>query len=94
MDGVVGIRELRQQASAILRRVSRGEVITLTERGRPIARIVPLQSTMIEQLILEGRVTEAEGDLLEIMDELDLPIEPGQSMLPSQALMELRSNER
>lgn len=94
MDGIVGIRELRQQASAILRRVSRGEVITLTERGRPIARIVPLQSTMIEQLILEGRVTEAEGDLLEIMDELDLPIEPGQSMLPSQALMELRSNER
>ncbi len=94
MDGVVGIRELRQQASAILRRVSRGEVITLTERGRPIARIVPLQSTMIEQLILEGRVTEAEGDLLDIMDELDLPIEPGQSMLPSQALMELRSNER
>lgn len=39
----VGIRELKQRASDILRRVrDRGETIEVTYRGRTIARLVPL----------------------------------------------------
>jgi len=35
----VGVRELRQNASVILRRVAAGESIIVTDRGRPVARI-------------------------------------------------------
>jgi prevent-host-death family protein len=91
----VGIRELRQQASAVLRRVVAGEVIDVTDHGHPIARIVPLRPSVLDQLVLEGRATDAEGDLLDLMDELGLPAapEPGRQS-PSQALAELRADER
>jgi prevent-host-death family protein len=37
---VVGLRELRQQASELVRRVEAGEEITVTVAGRPAARLV------------------------------------------------------
>lgn len=36
----VGLRELRQQASELVRRVESGEEITVTVAGRPAARLV------------------------------------------------------
>ena len=36
-----GLRELRQQASELVRRVESGEEITITVAGRPSARLVP-----------------------------------------------------
>lgn len=38
--GVVGLRELRQQASELVRRVEAGEEVTITVAGRPSARLV------------------------------------------------------
>lgn len=38
---VVGLRELRQNASDLVRRVEGGEEITITVAGRPGARLVP-----------------------------------------------------
>ena len=38
----IGLRELRQQASELVRRVERGESITVTVSGRPAARLVPV----------------------------------------------------
>ena len=37
----VGIRELRQNLSALLDMVKRGSEIVVTDRGRPVARLVP-----------------------------------------------------
>jgi prevent-host-death family protein len=37
----VGLRELRQNASDLVRRVEDGEEITITVAGRPSARLVP-----------------------------------------------------
>ena len=37
----VGLRELRQQASDLVRRVEAGESFTVTVSGRPAARLVP-----------------------------------------------------
>lgn len=37
---VVGLRELRQDASELVRRVEAGEEITITVAGRPSARLV------------------------------------------------------
>jgi prevent-host-death family protein len=93
MSNIVGIRELRQQASAVLRRVTAGESVVVTERGHPIARIVPLKTSTLEQLVAEGRASEAEGDLLDLVDELGLPGTPGGTELPSAALDRLRADE-
>ena len=38
---VVGLRELRQQASELVRRVEAGEEVTITVAGRPSVRMVP-----------------------------------------------------
>lgn len=38
----VGLRELRQHASDLVRRVEAGEEVTITVAGRPSARLVPV----------------------------------------------------
>jgi prevent-host-death family protein len=38
----VGLRELRQHASELVRRVEAGEEVTITVAGRPSARLVPV----------------------------------------------------
>jgi prevent-host-death family protein len=38
----IGLRELRQNASDIIRRVEAGTPVTVTVSGRPAARIVPV----------------------------------------------------
>lgn len=40
----VGVRELRQNLSRYLDRVKDGESLIVTEHGREVARLVPLQS--------------------------------------------------
>jgi prevent-host-death family protein len=40
----VGVRELRQNASEILRQVEAGEPATVTVAGRPVAQIVPIRA--------------------------------------------------
>jgi prevent-host-death family protein len=40
MVSTIGLRELRQQASELVRRVEAGEEITITVAGRPSARLV------------------------------------------------------
>ncbi|MBO0727724.1 MAG: type II toxin-antitoxin system prevent-host-death family antitoxin [Acidimicrobiaceae bacterium] len=55
MFNKVGIRELRQQASSVLKRVVGGEVAEATDHGYPVARIVPLKPGMLDQTVLEGR---------------------------------------
>jgi prevent-host-death family protein len=38
----IGVRELRQNASGVLREVEAGETTTVTVAGRPVAKIVPI----------------------------------------------------
>jgi prevent-host-death family protein len=39
---VVGSFEAKTRLSALLERVEKGEVVTITRRGRPVARLVPV----------------------------------------------------
>jgi prevent-host-death family protein len=56
----VGVRELRDSLSRHLASVREGHTITVTDHGRPVARIVPVGvPTKLEQLIAEGKVTAA-----------------------------------
>lgn len=89
----VGVRELRQNASAVLRRVLAGESIEITQRGRPVALLVPLPepTDVVERLVAQGLATPAKGNL----SDLPPPLEPRPgSVLPSEALAELRADER
>ena len=44
MIDTVGVRELRQQASELIRRAEAGEEIIVAVSGRPAARLVPLEA--------------------------------------------------
>ena len=52
----IGVRELRQHASRYLARVATGESIEVTDRGRPVAVLVPPRKDPWEELIASGRV--------------------------------------
>ncbi len=46
----VGIRELKERLSELLERASRGEVIRVTDRGRPKAILAPIPGrSMLEE---------------------------------------------
>ncbi len=56
----IGIRELRDGLSRHLAEVRLGRTLTVTDHGRPIARIVPVdEPTVLERLTAEGRVIPA-----------------------------------
>ncbi len=58
----VGIRELKDKASAIIDRVEEGEAITVTKHGRPVARIMSIAtSPHLASLISEGAVRPSDG---------------------------------
>lgn len=60
----IGVRELRRDASAILRRVAAGETVEVTDRGRPVAVLVRSMPNGLARLEREGLVHRAQGDLL------------------------------
>ena len=80
----VGVRELRRDASAILRRVAAGETIQVTDRGRPVALMVKAIPDGLERLEAEGMVRRGEGDLLGIKPVGPKPGVPLPSELVSQ----------
>jgi len=88
----VGVRELRQRASELLRLVEQGETVEITDRGRPVARLTPLPSgTPLEQMRMAGDLEPGSGDLDGLPDPLELPtgVET-----PGAALRRLRRDER
>jgi prevent-host-death family protein len=88
----VGVRELRQRASELLRRVAAGETIEVTDRGRPVALLSPIpEAGPLERLRVAGEVSPAGGDLAEL--PTPLPLAPEQEP-PSVVLERLRADER
>ena len=87
----VGVRELRQRASELLRVVERGETIEITDRGRPVALLTPLpEASPLESLRMAGEIAAATGDL----DDLPAPLQSQGDELPSAVLARLRRDER
>jgi len=46
-----GIREIKKSLSLYLRKVKKGEAITITERGIPVAKLVPFRSNIPESAV-------------------------------------------
>lgn len=58
----VGVRELKQRLSEYLDRAERGEVLQVTDRGRPKALLGPLPGrARIKEGIAEGWITPGSG---------------------------------
>lgn len=55
----VGIRELRDNLTALLRRVRDGETLEVTHHGKPVAVISPAEEDWLAHLIAIGEATPA-----------------------------------
>jgi prevent-host-death family protein len=89
----VGIRELRQNLSVYVERVKAGESLEVTERGRPVALLVPLPESRsaLDRLIAEGRVIPAEGNLSDLPPPIKVD-DPNISRRIREALDEQRAD--
>jgi prevent-host-death family protein len=88
----VGVRELRQRASGLLRLVEQGETVEITDRGRPVALLTPIpEGSPLERMRAAGDVETATADLDDLPEPLVLSAEVE---LPSRVLERLRRDER
>ncbi len=88
----VGIRELRQYASDLIRRVESGETIEVTDRGRPVAILAPLP--VLDPLERLRTMGETSGKSRGISG-LGRPIAVSPAKgTPSRVLARLRDRER
>ncbi|UZN03079.1 type II toxin-antitoxin system Phd/YefM family antitoxin [Cellulomonas sp. S1-8] len=88
---MIGIRELKQNASAVVARVAAGETLTVTDRGRPTAQLSPLPTSPLARLLQSGAARPARTDLADA--PTPLAPEPGEPSL-SETLADLRDDER
>lgn len=71
----VGIRALKQNASAVVAAAAAGVTITITDRGRPVAQLTPIPAGRFDRLMEAGRIRAPKRSL----GELPAP-EPGPSL--------------
>lgn len=83
------MRELRQNASRYLKEVAAGESIEITDRGHPVARLVPITGDPWQDLISSGEVVKAAR--LVRVDAITPGAYPHSG---TEALEQLRSDER
>lgn len=83
----IGVRSLKQNASAVVAGVAAGEDVTITLRGRPVARMTAIASSRLEDLVSSGLARAARRDIAE------LPPPPEGPEL-SQELDAMRTGER
>jgi prevent-host-death family protein len=62
----VGVRALKQNASAVVAEAAAGEVVTITDRGRPVAQLVPLPGDRVASLAAAGRARPARRRLADL----------------------------
>jgi prevent-host-death family protein len=91
----IGVRELRQHASLYVDLAEKGYTVDITNRGRLVARLVPIREpeSPLERLFAAGILEPAEdpGDLLDV--EPGPPVPPGQPTA-SEILQQMREEER
>ena len=59
----VGILALKRNASAVVAQAAAGETITITDRGRAVARLTRIPSSRLEELTAAGRARRPRRDI-------------------------------
>jgi prevent-host-death family protein len=78
----VGIRALKQNASAVVAQASTGETVTITYRGRAVAQMMAIPSSPLRRLVDSGRARPARRNI----NDLTAP-EPGPNLTNELTLM-------
>lgn len=87
----VGIRALKQNASAVVAEATSGGVVTITDRGRPVALLVPLPTGRVATLVASGRARPPKRSL----GALGAPAKRKGHQRPlSSVVVAMRENER
>jgi len=95
------VSELKAGLSKYLARVKRGEEVVVTERGKPVAKLVPLSSSVgsgpawerVRELEREGRiVVRGTGRVPDRFWDLPAPVVPDGSLV--RAVIEEREESR
>jgi prevent-host-death family protein len=70
----IGVRELNQHTSRYIAQVKAGKSIEVTERGEPVARLVPVRprSGLVDRLIAAGEIQPptSDRDIADLLDSL------------------------
>lgn len=85
----VGIRALRQNASEIVSRAAAGEVIVITDRGRPVAQMSALPKSRLQELRDAGLLRPATAKLSELPPPVRI-----EGLSLSDELIKMREEER
>jgi prevent-host-death family protein len=86
-----GIRALKQNASAVVAEAAAGAIITITDHGRPVAQIVPLNVSPLEQLIASGLASKPSTSIKDLPTATKLSTG---TQSASEILAEMRERER
>ncbi len=65
MDGTIGAYEAKTRLAELLDRVERGESLTITRKGKPVARLVPARDSPTRE-----DVARALADIAALREEL------------------------
>ena len=92
--GVANVASLKASLSQVLARVKAGEEVIVTERGRPVARIVPYEpgGDELDDLVRKGQVRRSRGHLPPDFWSRPRPADPEGRLL--RALLEERETAR
>jgi prevent-host-death family protein len=83
----VGIRALKQNASAVVAAAVAGETVTVSDRGRPVAQLTAIPLSPLARLLAAGKARPPRHDIR----DLPAPL-PGPSL--SDELQAMRDAER
>jgi len=62
----VGIRALKQNASAVVAAAAAGETVWITDRGRPVAQLSAMPVAPLQGLLQSGRARSARTAITEL----------------------------
>ena len=88
---VVGVRALKQNASAVVAEAAAGGIVTITDRGRPVAQLVPLPDGHLASLIEAGLARPPKRSLAALAPALKRKRSQPKA---SEVLAQLRAEER
>lgn len=87
----VGIRELKTHLSKYVRQVKSGDTIVITDHGKPVGRIVPVEQTLEEKILAlrDSGFLEWSGEKLSL-DPIPPAVKLRDDVLASDLLLEDR----
>lgn len=83
----VGIRALKQNASAVVAEAAAGKTVIITDRGRPVARMTSIPSSRVDALVDAGLARRARARITNVPPPTEGPDLSG-------ALAAMRDDER